>query len=150
MEVVATPPPIPEATSRRPFPLWLLLLPMLLLGWWLARQRRNRPVIQDRIVWAYDQLQQQARRLGQPTPPSQTPAEFQAALLTHLDNQPGQRSRLARLQAEIRPEAERLINLFIVRQYGRARPAAQAALYSWRRLRGRLWLLRILKKLGRS
>lgn len=149
IEVVATPPPIPEAAPRRPFPWLVLLLLPLLLGWWVVRRRRQRPVVRDGILWAYDQLQQQARHLGQPTPPSQTPAEFQAALLTHLNDHPAQSSRLARLQAEIRPEAERLINLFIARQYGRVRPAAQSALHSWRRLRGRLWLLRILKKLRR-
>jgi transglutaminase-like putative cysteine protease len=151
---LATPPPIPEATVRRPFPWWSLLLLLLLpLGWWVVRQRQRRPVIQDRILWAYDQLQHQARHLGQRTPASQTPAEFQAALLARLDGVLTQKpsrvsGRLARLHAEIRPEAERLINLFIARQYGRVRPMAQAAILSWRRLRGRLWLLRILKKIS--
>lgn len=156
--LLPTPPPIPDATLYRPIPrAWLLVLalPLVALGWYLwQRWQEGRWLTADGVVLAYGRLQQQARRLGQATPDSQTPAEFEAALLDHLAGRPAQpgrlASRLAELYAAIRPDASRLVALFTARQYAKTKPTSQAALESWQRLRPRLWLLRILKKVARS
>jgi hypothetical protein len=134
---------------------------LITLGWYLFRRWQERQALRwhsaDAILLAYGRLQHHARRLGQPTPASQTPAEFETALLTHLAAEPTKTgrlaARLAQLQAAIRPDASRLVALFTARQYGRATPlpaTAGTARQSWLRLRPRLWLLRILKKLARS
>ena len=147
--VIATPVPIPEAAPDKSGYLWLLLLIPLLLGgswlWW-ARRRRQKPPA-DRTQWAYDRLQRRAGRLGQSIRPSQTPAEFAGAFLTHL----GQldQGRLARRLelAELAPEIKHLITTFADRQYALHKPPASEATKSWRRVRWRLWLLTVVEDL---
>ncbi|MCI0398883.1 MAG: hypothetical protein L0322_28675, partial [Chloroflexi bacterium] len=114
----------------------------------------------DGVLSAYGRLQRQAHGLGQPAAASQTPAEFEAGLLGRINALAG-RSRLAqRLLVvpgaaarkpviDVRREIERLTALFIARQYAGQPPAEEAAGESWRRLRGRLWLLNILKRVMR-
>ncbi len=146
-----TPPPIPE--SNRPFAPWLALILMLLVlaawFWFLRRPRSSGPT--DTLSWAYSRLQHSARRLGQPTPPSQTPDEFRAAFIARVaiwESHP----YLGHLLRGIRPAVDRLATRFAVRQYSRHKAADRqiGSRRDWQRLLRRLWLFRYLKKwLGR-
>ncbi|MCI0579337.1 MAG: transglutaminase-like domain-containing protein [Chloroflexi bacterium] len=160
---VSPPPPIPERPPAigRWWPVVVLgLVGLLLAGWWRRRRRPAAAEALDGVLSAYGRLQRQAHGLGQPAAASQTPAEFEAGLLGRINALAG-RSRLAqRLLVvpgaaarkpviDVRREIERLTALFIARQYAGQPPAEEAAGESWRRLRGRLWLLNILKRVMR-
>lgn len=141
------PPPPAEPADDRLSPLWAILPMLLILGlwiWWHVRPGRRAPP--DAVLWAYSHLLNAARRLGHPTPPSQTPAEFQSSFLTQLD-QWERHPRLARMLSGVRPRVERLTTLFIVRQYspGRSAAARTEALRLWRQMARRLWLLRLVR-----
>ena len=146
--------PIPEPAPQRPFsPLWwpAAALILLLLAWW-RWQQWLRGQERDTVLWAYGSLQRSAQKLGQPIRPQQTPGEFTAELLAHLNaltDQPGWgQSQLARLVDNVRPQVERLTGLFIARRYGNEPRAGTAAAHDiWRRLRRPLWLLRLVARL---
>lgn len=141
------PPPPATPTDDGLSPLWALAPMVLILGlwiWWHLRPARRVP--SDAVLWAYSHLLNAARRLGQPTPPSQTPAEFQSSFLAQL-GQWERHPRLARMAAGVRPGVERLTTLFIARQYSRQQRAAgrAEAVRIWRRMARRLWLLRLAR-----
>jgi transglutaminase-like putative cysteine protease len=142
---LAAPPPLPAPDQRpRPAAVWpmLALLAGLALLFWLAWRRQQAEAGLDGVQIAYGRLQAAARRLGQPTPPQQTPAEFATALLVHLatTEQPGRRWRSETPAADLAQPIWQLTHLFVARQYGPAHPAAdKEALALWRRLRWALW-----------
>ena len=148
-------PPIPQSEAARLWP-WVLLLvaAAAALGIWLWRRHYapSSALAADPILLSYDRLLQSARRLGQPTPDTQTPTEFQDVLLTRLaawERRPWLARRLRGLRAGVR----RLTALFIARQYsGRQLPPASArqAQEIWRNIARRLHLLAILKKFRRD
>jgi transglutaminase-like putative cysteine protease len=141
-----TPPAIPEKRT----PQWLtflVLVPILFFAglWWL---RRRRPGVakDDGILWAYDRLLHRAQQLGQPTPLSQTPSEFEASLLDRL-NALEKQPVIGRLKvSKVYPQIKRLTASFVARRYSEHRPPPEAAVKSWKRIRGRLWFLSILEK----
>ncbi len=123
-------PPIPASPNQRSFIWWLLPALVVVLGILMTWYRlANNPQQSDDVLWAYGKLQQYARRLGQPTPPSQTPQEFQKALLEQVE--------LNELYSEIRL----VTNSFIRRQYSGQEAQSEQAVESWKRIRGRFWLL---------
>lgn len=146
--------PLPEPDLQRRFPPWLALLLMVAIVaawvWWLRRPRRAQPqATRDTLLWAYARVQQNARRLGQPTPPSQTPAEFGNALTSRLANWQSHRY-LGRLLDGVQPAIGRLTALFALRQYGRRSEVPERAVGShreWREILRRLWLFSYLKRL---
>jgi hypothetical protein len=139
---------IPEPEPMRPFPWQRVIIGILIalgLGVWWRRRVRSQEL--EGVFWAYARLQQQARQLGYPPPPSQTPSEFTRAFLGHLRDLARSPSLAERL-GKMRPQIERLNDLFIQRQYSpRKEAGAAAALESWfnlkrdfRRLRLAQWL----------
>ena len=96
-------PPIPTSPNQSGFPWWPIPILLLVLGVLVLWYRRDyKPQRADDVLWAYAKLQQYARRLGQPTPPSQTPKEFQTALL--------ERDELIEL---CRREPEKIVDLIL-------------------------------------
>lgn len=154
LEQAPASPPIPRRESRLLW-LWALLLAgAAALGFWLWRRRTASlsTLAADPILHNYDRLLRSARRLGQPTPGSQTPAEFQDALLARLAAWE-QRPWLSRRLRGLRRNVRRLTTLFIARQYsGRELPpaATRQAQELWRGMARRLQLLAILKKFRRD
>lgn len=130
------PPPIPVSQVQSTFLWWLLSIPVVALGaiiiWYRLAKKGQR---KDGILWAYDKLQQSARRLGQPTPPSQTPQEFETALLHKVE--------LNGLYPEIRS----VTNSFIQKQYSGKNTQPEQAIESWKRIRGRFWLLSFWRRI---
>jgi transglutaminase-like putative cysteine protease len=149
--------PLPERAPQRPFP-WGRLITLLAMGLAvlstagaLAWEQRRRQARYDEITWRYGLLQAGARKLGQPLPPSQTPAEFNRELQARLEWLSAQ-PRLAGLTQSMRAPIAQLTELFMERQYSghpdRADAAAQAtAVRLWQRLRRPIWLLRTAKRL---
>ena len=142
----ATPPvEIPQRAPQRPFPWWLLGIVLLLaaavIGLW--RWNRRRPPRPDDIDWAFDQLQHQARSLGQVTPLSQTPLEFGHEFDITLDEFTDSRLAAGRVASMRQPAAD-LTTLYNAHQYSNQPVSEAEALSLWQRLRGRLWLLRLL------
>ncbi len=142
-------PPIPRSGARAQALLWALaLLPSLaLLGWWLWL-RRGQTIQLDGTRWAYGRLLRRARHLGQPTPLSQTPAEFQSQLFDRLGCLERQKLTGWIELESVYPEIEQLTASFVVGQYGRERPPSERTVAGWRRIRGRLWLLGLLGRLN--
>lgn len=157
------PPPIPE---KPPSPevnlwrwLWWLVLPLVVLGWWLWWRRVYRIGRIDRVVWIYSLLRRSGQRLGLVTPASQTPAEFSAAFQERLARLAGRSRLAARLLGPAAPhrstvagEISELTDLFAHQQYappagepaetGAREPVtAVSATAGWQRIRRRLWLL---------
>ena len=131
-------PPIPTSPDQRSFLWWLLPALVVVLGSLMFWYRlANKPQRLDGVLWAYSNLQQNARRLGQPTPSSQTPQEFQKALLEQVE--------LNELSSEIRL----VTNSFIRRQYSGKKAQPEQAVESWKRIRGRFWLLASWLKIKR-
>jgi transglutaminase-like putative cysteine protease len=151
---ISAPPPIPPPDpQKRPWAIWpfLGLLAGLGLLLWLFRRWQQAEAGLDGVQIAYGRLQAAARRLGQPTPPQQTPAEFATALLAHLAaTEPPARRWLSEIPAaDLVGPIWQLTNLFVARQYGPARPVAEKeALALWRRLRWPLW--RPLRRVART
>jgi transglutaminase-like putative cysteine protease len=144
--------PIPERAPRRPFPwstLSLILFSFILVGtilWRLAK----RPKPGDDVQWAFGRLLNNARHLGHPLPPSQTPDEFSASLFNRL-NRIGTRPRLMRLVDSIRSPITQLTALFVQRQYsGKPVEEPKTAVSLWRRIRRPMWILWLSKRLRRS
>jgi transglutaminase-like putative cysteine protease len=141
------PPPIPERQAPEPSPLWALgLLALLPLGWWLWRLRGKRSNQVRGVHWAFGRLLRSSERLGQPTAPSQTPHEFEAGLKRRLRSMEGR--RLSQLEPQaLYPDIENVVASYVAGQYSGKEPAAEPAVNSWRRIRGRLWLLALLERL---
>jgi transglutaminase-like putative cysteine protease len=142
------PPPAPlEPTWLRLWRGWneILLVVALAVGYWLWQRWQKQLARRDSVVWAYGRLQQHADKLGQPHQSSQTPDEFTAVLLTHLNNY-AQNPRLEPLINRIRPHIQQLNNLFIRRRYGAAAGGMTTAQKSWQHIRWPLWLLRLIHK----
>lgn len=146
-------PPREPVGGERPFSPWWWAIGLALVGlaaarlW--ARRGQSPRVREDGVVWAYGRLQQQAGKLGQPQPPSQTPTEFAAAFqgrLAFFRRWP----RLIPLVDGAQAGVARLAELFNRRRFaGRAEEeegGGETAVATYRRLRHPLWLFRLLKK----
>jgi hypothetical protein len=148
--IAAAPPPIPEMEPRRrPFHLWLiggLAAGLLMLGW-LGWRRRRAEAGLDGTQLAYRRLQAAAGRLDAPPLPTQTPAEFAAALSARLaaTERPPYRwlpenTAVKFTAVELAPLIAEIANLFALRQYrGAAGLDAQRAQLLWRKVKGPLW-----------
>ncbi|MFZ0544557.1 MAG: transglutaminase domain-containing protein [Candidatus Promineifilaceae bacterium] len=125
----------------------------------------GRPFEPDSVISIYGRLQRSANRIGQSTPKSQTPVEFDAAFGRRLGDLAKQSQLAGRIlrkrEAPVRKvatlpeEADRLTDLFMARQYSKpggeektAEDAHQASLI-WQRIRRRLLLLAILNRVRR-
>jgi transglutaminase-like putative cysteine protease len=145
------PPPAPlEPTWLRLWRGWneILLVVALAVGYWLWRHWQQQLAGRDSVVWAYGRLQHHAGKLGQPHQSSQTPDEFTAVLLTHLNNY-AKNPRLESLISRIRPHIQQINNLFIRRRYGAAAGGMTTAQKSWQQIRWPLWLLRLINRIFR-
>jgi hypothetical protein len=160
-------PPPPETGNRSILtnPNFLLVLFLFIAGvgflFWLAVGRQTEP---DSVLRAYGRLQRSANRIGQPTPESQTPNEFEKTF-SHRISSLAQKSKTANWFINPRPdraktakplqeEAQRLTELFMTYQYQKRDEAEEAdtiqtAEFIWQRIRFRLWVLAILNKVGR-
>ncbi len=147
-----TPPPIPEPTPSRSFP-WQRLLLLAFSGggvfflWW--RQRQERALRQDEVVWAYTRLQQQARKWGHPPSDSQTPQEFCDDFLWQL-SMTSQSNRWQQIIAQARSPVHQIIDLYNRRRYSQQPGGGQeAARRAWARLPRPLrqrWLGRLISR----
>lgn len=159
-QVPFQPLPIPERPSSPLVWLWLLA-PLALVagvGGWLWRRARLARKGLDDIQWAYSRLLHFAHQLGQPTPPSQTPAEFTTALLDWLQRGKLRSPAPAPIDlSQLQPDIEAISAAFMIRQYaGQPRLSRQTAgsepasvAGSWKRLRWRLWLIGSISRLTR-
>ncbi len=131
-----TPPPIPAPSPVRPFSWWrLLVIGILAVGvWWLwRRQRREQARRADGVVWSYGRLQDNARKIGLPPLPSQTPHEFSQALNARLDEY-GQHKRWM-MTAAMRAAIAHITLLYNKRRYGGlAAGGDEEATHAWRQL----------------
>jgi transglutaminase-like putative cysteine protease len=145
---ITYPPPIPEQEFQGISPFWWLLgaVLLVLVIWSIWKWRQKRVVRPDGVLWAYGRLLISAQRLGQPTPPHQTPAEFETALLARLE-EPARPGWELKLRRGVQPDIVRLASIFIDRQYRGKAPAVDQARESWQRIRGRMWLLGLLDRL---
>jgi transglutaminase-like putative cysteine protease len=150
MPVEYEPPPIPER-GQTWTALWWLPLPVALAmgGWYLWRRRRRKGSRSDEAQRIYSQLLQGARRLGQATPASQTPQEFERALLQRLGELEGKRLSRRLGPARLKAEVQQLTTAFAVRQYSQDKSTPGSAAENWRRMRWRYWLLGQLNRLTR-
>lgn len=142
---IYTPQPIPPASSVRPFPWPRLVIVGLLvvaLWWWWRRQRQERARRADGVVWSYGRLQDNARKIGLPPSPSQTPTEFSQALLARLTHF-GQSKRLAAMHAPI----AHITLLYNQRRYGGMDAGGhEEAARAWKYLQRPFWRLRLSRK----
>jgi hypothetical protein len=146
------PPPLPEPDHPPAISRWwgVLLIALLIAGWVLFLRRRPRPVSEGSLV-AYGRLQEAAAGLGSPPNPAQTPAEFETALLTHLDGL-AQGPRFRGLMLGVAPRVQRIVGAYTLRRYGRVGPSSGdqlAAHRAWREIRVPFRLARWLLHLRR-
>jgi hypothetical protein len=144
-----SPAPIPERDPQPPSIWWLSLVALIPLGWWLRRRHERRRSRPDRVQRVYGRLLQSGRGLGQLTPANQTPAEFEAALLTHLQRLEGQTLSAKLGLPHLYPDIRRITASFMDRQYSKKPTPHEPVVGSWRRIRGRLWLLVQIGRLRR-
>jgi transglutaminase-like putative cysteine protease len=139
---ITYPPPIPTKEFQGISPVWWLLVVAFVMPilWVIWRWRQRRAARIDGLEWAYSRLLGSANRLGQPTPPSQTPAEFKAALLRRLKDA-SRPNWLKNARRGVQPDIERLSSFFVASQYGGRPPSSDQARESWRNIRIRMWLL---------
>lgn len=146
-DATAAPPPLPEPDPAPLFPwrwvgLPLLLLVLMGLIWYGARQSRQRP---HETVWAYGRLHHHARKLGHSLPASQTPLEFAAAFLAFLQAQTPNSPRARQQAARVQRPLQQLTQRFAEHQYrGEEEAEAGLALHAWREMKRPLWWLRLL------
>ncbi len=110
------PPPLPDPEPAVWWWQWLII-PLIvfivgLIWWW-----RTRPIVDvPAVVWAYGRLQNQARQLGQPTPASQTPTEFEQTFSTRLADY-GRSPRMRHWVKLLRRPITHITASFIAHQY---------------------------------
>lgn len=144
----AEPFPIPPADPPRPFPWgrWAVVLALavgIIAVWWYKTEKAPHDV-----VWVYGRLQAQARQLGQPTPPSQTPTEFLHQFTARL-RQFGRHPRLKPLTEEVRPWVVHLTETFMRRQYANEPEADTAVITTWwQKIKRPLRWLRFYQRIG--
>jgi len=145
---ITYPPPIPEQEIVKVSPFWYLLGVLLLVPaiWWIWNWQRQRAASQDSVLWAYGRLMLSAQHLDQPARPSQTPAEFEEALLKKL-GEPAHPGWSLRWRQGVQPDIVRLASLFVDQQYGGKESATGQAVESWHRIRIRMWILGFLTRL---
>ncbi|MEW5988967.1 MAG: transglutaminase domain-containing protein, partial [Chloroflexota bacterium] len=154
--------PLPVPVQDRSWPTDILthpvaltfygLLAVGLAAWWWRRRQQARAAGLDGIQWAYGRLLRSAAGLGQSAPLSQTPAEFTAAFLSHLQ-QRGVDDRPPGLVRWLTGPIRRLTTLYETRQYGRAPITVKdeaAARQLWQTIRRPLWQLRLRYPLRRK
>ena len=145
----STPVPLPAQERRWLLLSWLLpLVIILLIGtfvWWI---RRSRTVRQEDAAWVYKRLIVGARRLGQHTPPSKTPCEFEIALLDKLDTLESAPllNRLA--PASLKPHIHQAVNAFIRYQYSNRKGPSRTPKIIWRKIGLRFRLIALLSSLS--
>jgi transglutaminase-like putative cysteine protease len=139
---ITYPPPIPTKEFQGISPIWWLLVVAIMIPvlWVIWRWRQRRAAQIDGLEWAYSRLLGSANRLGQPTPPSQTPAEFKVALLRRLKDA-SRPNWLKNARRGVQPDIERLSSFFVTSRYGGRPPSSDQARESWRNIRIRMWLL---------
>ena len=146
------PVPIPDRVPQGELPWRTLVMVLLGTGLLAALVWRfvNRPRQDDEVLWAFNRLQQSARRLGHPLPPSQTPDEFSAELLGNLKGM-GDRPRIIGLVNAVWSPIRQLTGLFVLRQYG-GKPIQEpeTAVSLWHRIRRPMWILWLNKRFRRG
>jgi transglutaminase-like putative cysteine protease len=136
-------PPVPAADVPIPWGRLATIggIGLMLLG--VALWRRYEAGTVRGVGWAYGRLQHHARKLGQPTPVSQTPTEFVESFTARLGDY-GRSPRLARWVTAVRQPIEQLTAQFVGRQYSQKHAASDEVAYRWwREIRRPLWLLRL-------
>ena len=154
-ELAAAPPRLPDADSNPPpaseleqpgwigtFWPWIAAIAVLVvtIGYLAWRQTAHRRAGLDDVQAAFAHLQEHAARLHLDQPPGQTPSEFNDRLQAYLSDYEGMRAEVE----EIREPAGELTAIFNEHQYSRD-PADKGfrARQLWRRVRSKLWRLRI-------
>lgn len=150
-EMVA-PQPLPQADARASTPgrlgRWMALgaLFMALAGIWLWKRQRFGVDVRG----VYGRFQQQAIKLGTPAQASQTPQEFAANFLQHLEPWAA-RPRLARWVQAMREPVMSITAVFEQQQYAAKQGAETAVAHQiWAKMRRPLWLLRLVHRLRRQ
>ena len=145
---ITYPPPIPEKEYQGISPFWWLLggIILLIVAWWVWSWRRKRATYKDGILLSYGRLLKSARRLDQASPPNQTPAEFESALLAKLE-EPARPAWSVKLRQEVQPDIVQLSSIFVDRQYGGKHPSVDQARENWNRIRFRMWILGLFHSL---
>lgn len=164
IELPPAPNPGPPSILTNRYFLIVLVLFLTAIGViaWLAVGRPFQP---ETILSVYGRLQRSANHIGQPTPESQTPIEFEAAF-NRRTNQLAKQSHLAgrlikespdplKKRTALPEEAAQLTGLFMAHQYSKRDEEKKTADDSrtaeliWRRIRLRLLLLSIFSKFRR-
>lgn len=145
---ITFPPPIPEQEIVKVSPFWYLLgaLLVVLVFWWIWSWRQQRAAARDHVLWAYGRLMRSAHHLGQPARPSQTPAEFEEALLDELE-EPVLPRWSTKWRQDVQPDIVRLSSLFVDQQYGGKESTPRHAMESWHRIRLRMGILGLITRL---
>lgn len=138
------PPPIPEPAGETVNPLWAIpLIALLVAGFYLYTRRLERDRPEPKTVWqAYDRLQKAAADLDTATRTTQTPAEFETALLNRVD-QLAEHPRPGKWLAETRPGIQAIASAYAARRYSPQKedPEGDRRLWrTWQRMRRSLWL----------
>lgn len=119
-----------------------LALVLIGVGWWAIRRRRiTRLPAAERVDLLYRRLARHGARLGVSLSPTQTPAEFRAALLATLEARPtADREKLAqRVEAAVRG-IEALCAAYARQHYSRQQPVEVDRLFGgWPTLNRALW-----------
>lgn len=124
--------------GRLPLIAFTITLTVALL--WLTR--RTQPPVD--IFTQYTRLQQLANQLGVPTPPNQTPAEFQHALTQHVE--PWRTHRLLQQwQASLPRHIKQLTEQFTMQQYAPPDKAVAETVNRWQAIRHPLLIMRVLR-----
>jgi transglutaminase-like putative cysteine protease len=145
MEFGLDPVPVPPQ-GRKSLSLWWALGALILvipLGYWLRSRRGSHGDRLDSVQQAYAQLRHGAEKLGQPTPPSQTPGELRSSLTTYINNISDQWYVNHLNPPMLSAEIQRLTIAFEVRQYSGRKPPMEPGNGDWRFIRTRLILLRL-------
>jgi hypothetical protein len=129
---------------------WYVLGALLfsMVVWFLWSWRQKRAQAQNPILWAYGRLERSALGLGLAQHPSQTPAEFENALLADL-SRPARPEWSSDWRRDVQPDIARLASLFSEHQYSGKQLPVEQAVESWYRIRTRMWLLGVLNRLFR-
>jgi len=139
------------STAYWPIPVMIILTLIVgAAGWFLVEGWRLRRLPPGLLLAAlYQRLRRQARRLALPVGVGQTPYEFAAMLITHLEAQMAE-SRWHASLAPARPDVQQLTELYVQGSYSN-RPLSPTDRYTaiqiWQRLRWRLWLAGAVRRI---